>query len=145
MTADKVQSARVFSTAFKHDVMLRLEGGATLAGLARELAITRKVLYDWRKAWRAEGLAGLSRKRGRKFGWSKPKPDIPPTDPPGAAAKPDTAALALARAELRIAELERLVGRQQLGLDFFRKALQAEDAEQTQAPAAQGSTGSSKP
>ena len=36
------------------------------------------------------------------------------SDPPGAA---------LARAKARIEELKRLVGRQQLDLDFFRKAL----------------------
>jgi transposase len=145
MTDDNVQPARVFSTAFKHDVMLRLEAGAALAGLARELGITRKVLYDWRKAWRAEGLAGLARKRGRKLGWSKPPPDVPPEGPPGPASKPDTAALALARAELRIGELERVIGRQQLGLDFFREALRTEDAAETAKPAAPGSTGSSKP
>jgi transposase len=141
MSDDKVQPVRVYSTAFKQDVMLRLEAGDSLAGLARALGIRRKVLYGWRKAWRAEGLAGLNRKRGRKPGWSKPPPVPPPEAPPGAAPKPEPAAVALARAELRIAELERTIGRQQVGLDFFRKALQAEDADET----APGSTGSSKP
>jgi len=40
---------------------------------------------------------------------------------------------ALAQASARIAELERLVGRQQLDIDFFRKALRA-----LERPAAQG-------
>ena len=148
MTDDKAQSNRanrVFSTAFKRDAMLRLEAGDSLAGLSRELGIKRKSLYDWRKGWRSEGLAGLNRKRGRKPGWTKPPPDIPPEGPPGPAAKPDAAAGALARAEKRIGELERAIGRQQMGLDFFREALQAEDAAETQKPAAPGSTGSSKP
>ena len=146
MNDDKAQpGVRVFSTAFKQDVMLRLEAGDSLAGLSRALGIRRKVLYDWRKAWRGEGLAGLNRKRGRKPGWTKPPPEIPPEAPPDAAAKPEPAAVALARAELRIAELERAIGRQQMGLDFFREALRAEDAAETQKPAAPGSTGSSKP
>jgi transposase len=144
MTDDNVHPVRVFSTAFKHEVVLRLEAGAALAGLARELGITRKVLYDWRKAWRAEGLAGLNRKRGRKFGWSKPPPAVEPEGPPGPASKPDSAALALAGAEMRIAELERVIGRQQVGLDFFRAALRTQDAGETAKPTAPGSTGSSK-
>jgi transposase len=141
MTEGKAPPPRVFSTAFKQDVMHRLEAGASLAGLSRELGIRRKVLYVWRNAWRAEGLAGLNRKRGRKPGWSKPPPETPP-DP---AAAPAPAATELARAERRIAELERVIGRQQMGLDFFRRALQAPDAAGMAKPAAPSSTGSSKP
>ena len=55
-------------------------------------------------------------------------------DPPGAA---------LARAKARIEELERLVGRQQLDLDFFRKTLRLADALQGPAPA-RGETNSSR-
>ena len=64
-------------------------------------------------------------------------------DPPGAAlassapsAEGTSASVAeLARAKARIEELERLVGRQQLDLDFFRKALRLADALQGPAPA----------
>jgi transposase len=49
----------------------------------------------------------------------------------------------LARAKARIEELERLVGRQQLDLDFFRKALRLADALQGPAPA-RGETHSSR-
>ena len=49
----------------------------------------------------------------------------------------------LARAKARIEELERLVGRQQLDLDFFRKALRLADALQGPAPA-RGETNSSR-
>jgi transposase len=48
-----------------------------------------------------------------------------------------------ARAKARIEELERLVGRQQLDLDFFRKALRLADALQGPAPA-RGETNSSR-
>ena len=40
--------------------MCWLEAGEALAAVARSLGITRKVLYDWRKAWWAEGAGGLS-------------------------------------------------------------------------------------
>ena len=127
--------------------MRRLEAGEALAAVARDLKLARKVLYDWRKAWRAEGAAGLSRKRGRKVGWRKPPPGPPPELelPPDAPAK--TVAAALKQAERRIAELERLAGRQQMGLDFFRRALRATDAapDATAPSTAPGSTGSSKP
>ena len=64
-------------------------------------------------------------------------------DPPGAAlaspapsAEGTSASVAeLARAKARIEELERLVRRQQLDLDFFRKALRLADALQGPAPA----------
>jgi hypothetical protein len=73
------------------------------------------------------------------------------SDPPGAAlassapsAEGTSASVAeLARAKARIEELERLVGRQQLDLDFFRKALRLADALQGPAPA-RGETNSSR-
>jgi transposase-like protein len=142
MTESPVRSPRVFSAAFKQAAMVRLEAGEALAALGRDLKVSRKVLYDWRKAWRAEGPAGIARKRGRKPGWRKPPPG-PPEALADAQAQPETAALK--RAEARIAELERTVGRQQMGLDFFRKALQDADADATDKPSAPGSTGSSKP
>ena len=72
-------------------------------------------------------------------------------DPPGAAlassapsAEGTSASVAeLARAKARIEELKRLVGRQQLDLDFFRKALRLADALQGPAPA-RGETNSSR-
>src|SRR5271155_871820 len=73
------------------------------------------------------------------------------SDPPGAAlassapsAEGASASVAeLARAKARIEELERLVGRQQLDLDFFRKALRLADALQGPVPA-RGETNSSR-
>src|SRR5271167_2117479 len=117
---------RVFSTTFKEDVVRRLESGEALAAVAKQLGIARKLLYEWRWAWRRHGAAGLNRRRGPKAGLRR---KISTGDPPGAAlassapsAEGTSAAVAeLARAKARIEELERLVGRQQLDLVFFAR------------------------
>jgi transposase len=62
-------SPRFFSTEFKVDLVARLERGEPVARLARESGVARKLIYDWLKAYRAHGAAGLNRKRGRKVGW----------------------------------------------------------------------------
>jgi transposase-like protein len=60
------QPQRAFSTAFKESVVLRLQAGERLAAVADELGIRRKLLYQWRHAYRRLGVAGLNRKRGPK-------------------------------------------------------------------------------
>ncbi len=60
------QGMRTFSTEFKRAVVLRLEAGERIAAVADELKIRRKLLYEWRAAYRKLGIAGLNRKRGRK-------------------------------------------------------------------------------
>ena len=139
---------RVFSTTFKEDVVRRLESGEALAAVAKQLGIARKLLYEWRWAWRRHGAAGLNRRRGPKAGLRR---KMATGDPPGAAlassapsAEATSAPVAeLARAKARIEELERLVGRQQLDLDFFRKALRLADALQGPPPA-RGETNSTR-
>ena len=139
---------RVFSTAFKEDVVRRLESGEALAAVAKELGIARKLLYEWRWAWRRHGAAGLNRRRGPTKGLRR---KMATGDPPAAALASSapspqgtTAPVAeLARAKARIEELERLVGRQQLDLDFFRKALRLADVAQGPAPA-RGETNSTR-
>ncbi len=124
-------SPRFFSTEFKVDLVARLERGDPVARVARESGVARKLLYDWLKADRAHGAAGLNRKRGRKVGWRPPPPALPaPSEPASVDAGPSAAGSAdeLARAKGRIAELERLNGRQQVDLDFFREALRLWDA-----------------
>ena len=102
--------------------------------MARKLGISRKLLHDWIKAWKAHGPEGLNRKRGPKPGPRKLKPlDV--------AEKRS----ALAQASARIAELERLVGRQQMDIDFFRKALRALERPAAQGKPASASSKSSKP
>src|SRR5471032_1564104 len=92
---------RIFSSTFKQDVIRRLESGEALAAVSKELGIARKLLYEWRWAWRRHGAAGLNRRRGPKAGFRR---KMATGDPPGGA---------MARAKARIEELERLVGRQQ--------------------------------
>lgn len=65
-------SPRYFSTEFKVDVVARVERGEAAAKVARESGVARKLIYDWLKAYRAQGAAGLNRKRGRKVGRRPP-------------------------------------------------------------------------
>ena len=124
---------RVFTTEFKERAVLRLEAGEQFSALAAELGVRRKLLYDWSKSYRLLGVAGLNRKRGPKPGGrrSSPPDRVAPADP-------------LAQAQARVAELERLVGRQQVDLDFFRRALRLTDAS-SPSGSAPTSTRSSKP
>ena len=114
--------------------MLRLEAGEQFSALAVELGVRRKLLYDWCKSYRLLGVAGLNRKRGPKPGGRRAIP------PPERAVPGDP----LSQAEARVAELERLVGRQQVDLDFFRRALRLMDAD-SPSGTAPASTRSSKP
>ena len=134
--ADKVKS-KAFPTAFKLAAIKRLEAGEAVLPLARKLGVSRKVLHDWRKAWKLHGPAGLNRKRGPKPGPRKLRPLAEP------AAKGDIGELAQAHA--RIAELERKVGQQALDIDFFHKALRALEAADRQGSIAPASRKSSKP
>src|SRR6516164_8024303 len=109
------QGMRRFSTELKKSVVLRLEAGERIAAVADELKIRRKLIYEWRAAYRRLGESGLNRKRGRKPGWARASPDAAPALP---APLSD-----LARAQAWVAELERKIGKQQMELDFFREAL----------------------
>jgi transposase len=133
---DKVKF-KAFPTAFKLAAIKRLEAGEAVLPLARKLGISRKLLHDWRKAWKLHGPAGLNRKRGPKPGPRKLRPLAEP------AAKGSGGELAQARA--RIAELERKVGQQALDIDFFHKALRALEAADRQGSIAPASRKSSKP
>jgi len=139
-------SPRQFSREFKESAVRRLESGEALAVVSRQLGVARKLLYQWRAACRAFGAAGLNRKRGRKVGWKKDaagRAASAPSSSPDAVADAARPANELARAEARIADLERLVGRQQTDLHFFREALRLWDAT-TPNDVAPASTRSSK-
>ena len=128
------QVQRAFSTEFKSSVIQRLEAGERLGAVAVELGIRRKLLYEWRAAYRALGAAGLNRKRGPRAGGGKAAVSSPgrassdalavPAGAPSSARPGDE----LSEAKARIAELERVIGRQQVDLDFFREALRLLDA-----------------
>src|SRR5271157_5378227 len=75
------QGMRTFSTEFKKAVVLRLEAGERIAAVSEELRIRRKLLYEWRAAYRKLGAAGLNRKRGRKPGGARASPDAAPAAP----------------------------------------------------------------
>ena len=114
------QGMRTFSTEFKEAVVVRLDAGERMAAVSDELKIRRKLLYEWRAAYRKLGAAGLNRKRGRKPGVACASPDVAPATPAPLAE--------LARAQARIVELERKIGKQLMDLDFFREALRLIDA-----------------
>ena len=114
------RAMRVFSTTFKESAVLRLTAGERLAEVARELGIARKLLYEWRGAYRKLGVAGLNRRRGPKPTNARASPDAAPATPAPLSG--------LARAQARIAELERKIGRQAIDIDFFREALRLIDA-----------------
>ena len=100
-----------YPTAFKLKAIKRVERGEGILPVARDLGVTRKALHDWVRAFKAFGPEGLNRKRGPKPGRRRLKPVS--DNVPGEASRQ------------RIAELERVIGRQQLELDFFRQALRA--------------------
>lgn len=122
--------ARIFSREFKLSAVSRLHGGENISALARELSLRRKLLYEWRDAFRAGGADALrSRGRPRKGtvvvgarGSASGKRMASPEEPAMGAApgRPGD----LAAAQRRIAELERKIGQQALETDFFMQALQ---------------------
>jgi len=127
------KSPRQFSNAFKERIVLRLEAGERIAAVADETGVRRKLLYEWRDAYRSKGVAGFNRKRGPKPGWKERRAaegraaSAPAfsADAVTSAARPSDE---LRKAEARIAELERVIGRQQADLHFFREALRLWDA-----------------
>ena len=99
---------RSYSADFKQEAVRRMGQATTIIGLAKQLGVRRKLLYQWRDQFQVEGKAGLERRRGRPPG-SKSQTISPPAPSP---------------AELRIAELERLLGRKQLEVDFLKRAFE---------------------
>ena len=113
-----------YPTAFKLKAIKRVERGEGVLPVARDLGVTRKAVHDWVRAYKALGPEGLNRKRGPKPGRRQLKP-VPEDVIAGRGG-------GNASAQLRIAELERLIGRQQIELDFFRQALRALEGKATQ-------------
>jgi len=119
---------RVFDAAFRERAVQRIESGENVSALSREIAVRRNVLYRWRDRYRREGVAGLSRGPGRLPGGARL------ACPPAKGQPRDTAAE-------RVAELERLVGRQAAQISFLKRAFEQVSASQaTGEPGASGST-----
>jgi transposase len=102
------KKARKFSAEFKQDAVRRMASATSIIGLAAQLGVRRKLLYQWRDRFQAEGGAGFERRVGRPPG-SKSKTPSPPQ---------------ASATKLRIAELERLLGRKQLEVDFLERAFE---------------------
>jgi transposase-like protein len=141
------EAVRLFSREFKLAALARMESGENVSALARELGVKRKYLYQWRERFRAGGPIAL-RSRGRPtkvevLGMEVGHAALPaPSGPMPPSAPPDE----LAKAQRRIAELERKVGQQQVELDFFQAALRQvrEVRQRSGAPGGSAFTRSSK-
>jgi transposase-like protein len=127
MRSQKGREARAFTPEFKEAAVRRLLAGESGTALSRELDVRRGVLYRWRDAYRAEGVRGLSRKRGRPAPGHEPPPKLP-RDP----------------RDERIAALERLAGQQAAELHFFETAFRALNLA-TPGHDAPGASGSTRP
>ena len=96
---------RVFSQAFKVDAVEQLMRGGSPTGVARILRVSRQNLYNWLDRYHEEGLKQL-RGPGRPAGETEAVESIAES------------------AERQIAELQRKVGRQELELDFLKRAFE---------------------
>ena len=127
----------IYPVSFKIKAIKRVERGEGVLPVARDLGVTRKALHDWIRAWKTDGVEGLNRKRGRKPGRLKLSAVTPSSS--GSGSNP----LAVARA--RIVELELMIGRQQMELDFFQQALRTLEKKAPQGKAVKPSSTRSKP
>ena len=100
--------------------------------MAAELGVKRKLLYEWRDAWRAggsEALRGPGRpKKGSFVVGARSQVPRKASGPPGETARLSSEAAELRVARRRIEELERKVGQQALEADFFRQALRLSES-----------------
>jgi transposase-like protein len=111
---------RRFGRAFKLALVRRMEAGESGTALAREFGIKRTILYRWRDAVRHGGEEALRDGPGR--------PTVVEALAMASARGPAARARDLAEARRQIADLEKLVGRQQVDLDFFKGALRRIEA-----------------
>jgi transposase-like protein len=131
---------RRLPTDLKVRIVQRVEAGEQLSAVADEMGVLRKSIYEWRAAYRAHGVAGLNLKTGPKPGGKRTLASaggVASSGAPSSATSPAEAkpASELERAQERIAELERIIGRQQTDLHFFRLALRLGDANSPKAGA----------
>ncbi len=98
------QRWRKYSPEFRARALELLKSCTNVSELARQLGIRRKWLYKWRNQARAKAARGGG--------------DAQSPAPVAAVREPENGAL-----RQRVADLERLVGRQTAEIDFFRNAL----------------------
>jgi transposase len=110
---------REYATALKEAALARLAAGESVAAVARDLQLRGRLLYAWRDKVRKGGPAAL-----RGLGRPRKRPAVAgPAACPAACETGETDEDKLARAQRRVAALERKIGQQQVDLDFFRRAL----------------------
>lgn len=102
---------RRYSKEFKLAAVRQMETCGNITGLAQEMGIRRKFLYQWRKQFQLLGEVGMERGPGRPPG---PRPK-------SGAVKREAGQSAQ---EKRIAELERQLGVKQLEVDFFKRTFE---------------------
>ena len=93
-------SRRTFTKEFKEGAVRRLELGASVVEVARTCEVNPNVLYRWRRELRKYSTKAFPSEGHRRF------------------------------EEIRIAELERKVGRQAMEIDFLRRCLQRVEEQQ---------------
>ena len=107
---------REYPTALKQAALARLAAGESVAAVARDLQLRGRLLYAWRDKVRKGGPAALR-------GLGRPRQRAAAVAGPAACEAGETGEDELARAQRRVAALERKIGQQQVDLDFFRRAL----------------------
>ena len=113
-----------FSREFKLEALRRMEAGENVSVLARELGVSRKSIYQWRNQYRLGGGNALRSQRGRMTkAEASAREEKPAVDKLPEKAARQTSLEEQARAQRRIAALERKIGQQQVELDFFQQAL----------------------
>jgi len=122
------KAPRSFSWQFKEEVAKRMLKGESPTRLSRELSIVLSKLYKWRDQYR-QGGNGLWPRAAERPGGAMPVSRTPAQD----ASEP--------RAEKRVAELERKIGKQQLVIDFLQQALRRVEGGRAQTKSS-GETGS---
>ncbi len=115
-----MDKGRACSAEFKVGVVKRLLAGESAMKLHRELTIRRSILYRWADTYRRHGEAGLARQRGRPAS-TIAVPGCPEPEQLPEASPQQITALAGQQAK-RIAELERVVGKQAMDIDFLARA-----------------------
>jgi transposase len=136
-----------FSREFKLEALRRMEAGENVSVLARELGVSRKSIYQWRHRYRLAGGNALRSQRGRLTKAEvSAREETPAVEKQPEKAPRQTSLEEQARAQRRIAALERKIGQQQVELDFFQRALRqvGEQRLRSGVPGGTASTKSSK-
>jgi transposase-like protein len=113
---------RIFSREFRIEAVKRVQKGEKQSAVARDLKIAVTLIARWRRQVREGGESALC-----EIGHRRSK----------------NSATETGHSDARVAELERLVGRQQAAIDFLEQALrQVEELRRTKKD--DGATASSK-